>query len=53
MTVRDSKGTPIWEGKIYTDWNAYGPNGRVQFTRPTVFDCAQQTGVGDGTDGVS
>jgi len=26
MTVRDSKGTPIWEGNVYTEWNAYGSN---------------------------
>jgi len=45
MTVRDSKGTPIWEGKVYTEWNAYGSNGRVQFTRPEVFDHPQQTGL--------
>jgi hypothetical protein len=45
MTVRDSKGTPIWEGKVYTEWFAYGSNGRVQFTRPEVFDRPQQTGL--------
>lgn len=45
MTVRDSKGTPIWEAKVYTEWFAYGSNGRVQFTRPEVFDRPQQTGM--------
>lgn len=45
MTVRDSKGGVIWEGTAYTEWNVYGSNGRVQFSRPAVFDRPpQQTG---------
>jgi hypothetical protein len=53
MMARDSNGTLIWEGKVYTEWNAYGSNGRVQFSRPVVFDRPQQVGLEVVPDGVS
>lgn len=45
MKVMDSNGAPIWEGKIYTEWNAFFGVGRVYFERPPIIDRPQQVGL--------